>query len=81
MSLDNTSHLGGSGPDELVPSRYVLRVGDVDVLVISDGVLPLPPSTLATTPTRPTWRLGWTTRPKWPPHRHGPDPVSTKLWD
>jgi len=28
--------------DELVPSRYALRVGDIDVLIISDGVLPLP---------------------------------------
>lgn len=33
--------------DELVPSRYALRVGDIDVLVISDGILPLPPETLA----------------------------------
>jgi glyoxylase-like metal-dependent hydrolase (beta-lactamase superfamily II) len=32
----------------MVPSRYALRVGEIDVLVISDGVLPLPPSTLAT---------------------------------
>ena len=28
--------------DELVPSRYALKIGDIDVLVISDGVLPLP---------------------------------------
>jgi glyoxylase-like metal-dependent hydrolase (beta-lactamase superfamily II) len=34
--------------DELVPSRYALRVGELDVLVISDGVLPLPAATLAT---------------------------------
>ena len=38
MSLDNTSHLGRPGPDELVPSRYALRVGEIDVLVVSDGV-------------------------------------------
>ncbi len=46
MSLDITSHLtsylGGSGRDELVPSRYALRVGEIDVLVVSDGVLSLP---------------------------------------
>ena len=48
MSLDITSHPGGPGPDELVPSRYALRVGEIDVLVISDGVLPLPAATLAT---------------------------------
>src|SRR6267142_4889297 len=41
-SLDNTSHPGRSKPDELVPSRYALKVGDIDVLVVSDGVLPLP---------------------------------------
>jgi hypothetical protein len=34
MSLDNVSHLGASGLDELVPSRYALQVGDIDVLVI-----------------------------------------------
>jgi glyoxylase-like metal-dependent hydrolase (beta-lactamase superfamily II) len=48
MSLDNTTHPGRPGPDELVPSRYALRVGEIDVLVISDGVLPLPAATLAT---------------------------------
>src|SRR5215831_5900888 len=48
MSLDITSHPGRPGPDELVPSRYPLRVGEIDVLVISDGVLPLPAATLAT---------------------------------
>jgi glyoxylase-like metal-dependent hydrolase (beta-lactamase superfamily II) len=32
----------------LVPSRYALRVGKIDVLVISDGVFPLPATTLAT---------------------------------
>src|SRR6516225_11748726 len=48
MSLDNTSHPGGPGPDELVPSRYALRVGEIDALVISDGVFPLPATTLAT---------------------------------
>ena len=36
MSLDSTSHPGGP---ELVPSRYALRVGEIDVLVVSDGVL------------------------------------------
>jgi hypothetical protein len=47
--------------DELVPSRYALRVGEIDVLVISDGVFPLQAETLATNATRPTWRPGWTT--------------------
>jgi hypothetical protein len=48
----NISHLGRSGLDELVPSRYALRVGEIDVLVVSDG----PP-----TPTRPSCRLGCAT--------------------
>jgi glyoxylase-like metal-dependent hydrolase (beta-lactamase superfamily II) len=47
MSLDNLSHLGGVGLDELVPSRYALQVGDIDVLVISDGVLPITGHTIA----------------------------------
>jgi len=48
MSPDNVSHLDRAGRDELVPSRYALRVGEIDVLVISDGVLPLPAKTMAT---------------------------------
>ena len=41
MSVDNISDLGRHGLDELVPSRYAVSVGDIDVLVISDGVLPI----------------------------------------
>src|SRR6266850_5734540 len=48
MSLDIASRPGRTGTDDLVPSRYALRVGEIDVLVISDGVLPLPAATLAT---------------------------------
>src|SRR5262245_32731164 len=48
MRLADTSHPRSTGTDELVPSRYALRVGEIDVLVISDGVLPLPATTLAT---------------------------------
>src|SRR5215510_905426 len=48
MSLDVNSHPGRPGTDELVPSRYALRVGEIDVLVISDGVFPLAAATLAT---------------------------------
>ncbi|MGH3643900.1 MAG: MBL fold metallo-hydrolase [Mycobacterium sp.] len=48
MSLVDVSHAGGPGYDELVPSRYALKVGDIDVLVISDGVLPITASTMAT---------------------------------
>lgn len=48
LSVDETLRPGTQGHDELVPSRYALRVGEMDVLVVSDGVLPLPAATLAT---------------------------------
>lgn len=47
MSLDNIAFTVRPGSDELVPSRYAVRVGDIDVLVVSDGVLPLPTAMLA----------------------------------
>lgn len=43
-----TTNLGKEGSGELVPSRYAVRVGDVDVVLISDGILPLPTSTMTT---------------------------------
>lgn len=43
-----TANLGKEGSAELVPSRYAVRVGDVDVVLISDGILPLPTSTMST---------------------------------
>ena len=58
MSLDNISHLGGQGLDELVPSRYAQQVGEIDVLVISDGVLPLPTTMLAHN-AAPSVRAAW----------------------
>ena len=56
MSLDNTSqpsvkycadkinakYIHGRPEPELVPSRYALKVGEIDVMVVSDGVLSLP---------------------------------------
>lgn len=47
-----------TGPEELVPSRYALRIGEIDVLVVSDGVLPLPTATLATN-ADPAIRATW----------------------
>src|SRR5229473_7101169 len=68
MSLDNTvaspaladsiSHAGRPGPDELVPSRYALRVGEIDVLVVSDGVLTLPGAMLGHN-ADPAVRAAW----------------------
>jgi glyoxylase-like metal-dependent hydrolase (beta-lactamase superfamily II) len=58
MSLDITTHPARSNPDELVPSRYALKVGEIDVLVVSDGVLPLPTKMLghnADPAIRATW--------------------------
>ena len=46
--VDDILRPGSQRPDELVPSRYALRVGEIEVLVVSDGVLPLPATTLAT---------------------------------
>ena len=47
MDMNTSSHPIRPGLDELVPSRYALKVGDIEVLVISDGVLPIPARTLA----------------------------------
>ncbi|OWV88419.1 MBL fold metallo-hydrolase [Rhizobium sp. N122] len=58
MSLEDTSHPGGTGPGELVPSRYAVQIGDIEVLVISDGVLPLPTTMLAHN-AEPAVREAW----------------------
>ncbi|QFY63327.1 MBL fold metallo-hydrolase (plasmid) [Rhizobium grahamii] len=42
VPADTTFHPGKKGAEELVPSRYALKIGDIDVMVVSDGVLPLP---------------------------------------
>jgi glyoxylase-like metal-dependent hydrolase (beta-lactamase superfamily II) len=47
INLDNSSHLGRPGFDELVPSRYALRVGEIEVLVVSDGVIQISAETMA----------------------------------
>ncbi len=47
-----------SHDDELVPSRYSLQIGEIEVIVISDGVLPLPTAMLGTNvdpSVRDTW--------------------------
>jgi glyoxylase-like metal-dependent hydrolase (beta-lactamase superfamily II) len=57
-NLDTLSHTGRSKPEELVPSRYALRIGEIDVLVISDGVLPLPTAMLGHNAS-PAVRAAW----------------------
>jgi glyoxylase-like metal-dependent hydrolase (beta-lactamase superfamily II) len=48
----------GEAATDMVPSRYALRVGELDVLVVSDGVLPLPTETMATN-ADPLIRASW----------------------
>lgn len=48
MSVDNATQAGTASLDDLVPSRYAVPVGDIDVLVISDGVVPIAAETMAT---------------------------------
>src|SRR5246500_3336699 len=72
MSLDNTSQLSvkhcadkvnakyihGRPEPELVPSRYALKVGAIDVMVVSDGVLSLPGAMLGHN-VDPAVRAAW----------------------
>src|SRR5215470_17687359 len=72
MSLDNTSHpsvkncadkvnaryIHGRPESELVPSRYALKVGAIDVMVVSDGVLSLPGAMLGHN-VDPAVRAAW----------------------
>ena len=48
---------GAIPAQELVPSRYALRLGDIDVMVVSDGVLPLPTETWATGASFVPWMV------------------------
>jgi len=58
MKQENIANPGASAPDELVPSRYALKIGDIEVLVISDGVLPLSTETMSTN-VDPAEREAW----------------------
>ena len=58
MSLDSISRPGRPGLNELVPSRYALRVGEIDVMVVSDGVLSLPGAMLGHN-ADPAVRAAW----------------------
>jgi glyoxylase-like metal-dependent hydrolase (beta-lactamase superfamily II) len=58
MNLDNSSHPGRQRLDELVPSRYALKVGELDVMVVSDGVLSLPGAMLGHN-VDPAVRAAW----------------------
>jgi glyoxylase-like metal-dependent hydrolase (beta-lactamase superfamily II) len=58
VAQKDPTNLRQSATEELVPSRYALKVGDIDVLVVSDGVLPLPTSTMSTN-ADPAARAAW----------------------
>jgi glyoxylase-like metal-dependent hydrolase (beta-lactamase superfamily II) len=58
MNPHNTLHTGARVPDELVPSRYALKIGEIDVLVVSDGVLLLPGAMIAHN-AEPAVRAAW----------------------
>jgi glyoxylase-like metal-dependent hydrolase (beta-lactamase superfamily II) len=57
-SLEDASNPGRPGLDELVPSRYALKVGKIDAMVVSDGVLSLPGAMLGHN-ADPTVRSAW----------------------
>ena len=58
MSMVVNPEAGSAASSELVPSRYALRIGEIDVLVISDGVLPLSTAMLAHN-ADPAVRAAW----------------------
>jgi len=58
MKLETIAKPGKTAADDLVPSRYALSVGSLDVLIISDGVLPLPTETMSTN-VAPDARAAW----------------------
>ena len=58
MTLDNISHPDRPGLDEPVPSRYALKVGAIYVMVVSDGVLPIPAPVIAHN-VDPAVRAAW----------------------
>ena len=58
MNVNITPPPASSNADELVPSRYALRIGEIDVLVVSDGVLTLPGAMLAHN-AEPAVRAAW----------------------
>jgi glyoxylase-like metal-dependent hydrolase (beta-lactamase superfamily II) len=58
MNFQINSQSVQSGANELVPSRYAVQIGDIEVLVISDGVLPLP-NTMLGHNADPVARAAW----------------------
>lgn len=57
-AVHSIPHTIDAASKDLVPSRYAVRIGDIDVLVISDGVLPIPFETMSTN-VAPAGRTAW----------------------
>ena len=57
-AAETNMNLDRPGLDELVPSRYAVQVGEIDVLVISDGVVTPPAESMATN-ADPAVRAAW----------------------
>lgn len=64
--VENAPPAAVQAPIDLVPSRYAVQVGDIDALVVSDGVLPLPTATMATN-ADPADLANWLDRMYMPP--------------
>src|SRR5262245_20870287 len=60
QTMNAITKMDGIGPalDELVPSRYALRIGEIEVLIFSDGVLTPPAASMATN-ADPAVRGAW----------------------
>jgi glyoxylase-like metal-dependent hydrolase (beta-lactamase superfamily II) len=58
LTTENSTLTQEKRTEELVPSRYALRVGEIDVLVFSDGVLTPPAESMATN-ADPALRAAW----------------------
>jgi glyoxylase-like metal-dependent hydrolase (beta-lactamase superfamily II) len=68
FSVDEALRPTGQASMDLVPSRYALKIGEIDALVVSDGVLPLPTTTMATNAT-PAALASWLDGQFMPPDR------------
>lgn len=62
----NAMFIHGRPEHELVPSRYALKIGDIDVMVVSDGVLSLPGAMLGHN-VDPAVRAAWLNEQFLPP--------------
>ncbi len=69
FSVDDALLPASQQSSDLVPSRYALKVGKIDAMVVSDGVLPLPTSTMATN-VKPADLANWLDHMCMPPDKY-----------